>query len=319
MNVNDGRNEYDVVVVGGGAAGLSAALVLTRARRRVAIVDAGQPRNAPAPHMHGFLGSDGLPPAALLSAGRDEVARYGGQHIAGVVTEISPTASSSLRFGVTLHDGRELHARRVLITTGMRDELPDIPGLPERWARDLLHCPYCHGYEVRDQPIGVIGGSPEAVQHAQLIRQWSDDVIFFPHTSTVTAVEREQLTARGISIVGGSITRLVIHGDHLAGVELASGQVVPRTAVFVRPRPVPNIDLLSRLAVASHDNGWVIVDSTGRTSVAGVWAAGNAANPKAQVITAAGEGSAAAIALNADLVQEDIHLAVANLPQRSPN
>src|SRR5262249_13079392 len=154
---------------------------------------------------------------------------------------------------------------------------------------------------VRDQPIGVIGGSPEAVQHAQLIRQWSDDISFFPHTGTLTAIERDQLVARGISVIDGTVTRLVNRGDHLAGVELASGQIVPRTAVSVRPRPIPNNDLLNRLGCASHDNGWIIVDSMGRTSVAGVWAAGNAVNPKAQVITAAGEGSASAIAVNADL------------------
>lgn len=318
--MSDDSNEYDVVVVGGGAAGLSAALVLTRARRRVVVVDAGRPRNAPAAHMQGFLGSDGLAPAALLAAGRDEVARYGGRHIGGVVTNVSPaqTTQAAPRFEVSLQSGDELRSRRILVTTGLRDELPDIPGVHERWGRDLLHCPYCHGYEVRDQPVGVIGGNPEAVQHAQLIRQWSDDVVFFSHTGTPSATERERLAARGIGVVDGTVVRLVIDGDHLAGVELVTGQIVPRAAVFVRPRPVPNNDLLHRLGCAGDDNGWVIVDAVGRTSVAGVWAAGNAANPRAQVITAAGEGSAAAIALNADLVEEDITRAVSVARHRLP-
>src|SRR4051794_36480958 len=173
-------DEHDVVVIGGGAAGLSAARVLSRGRRRVAVVDAGAPRNAPAAHMQGFIGSDGLPPAELLAAARSEVAGYGGHLVSGTVAGVTPRrrtgAHARRRFDVVLADGRTLGARRVLVTTGLRDELPDIPGLRDRWGRDVLHCPYCHGYEVRDQPLGVLGSTPEeialAVGHAHLIRQW---------------------------------------------------------------------------------------------------------------------------------------------------
>ena len=309
-------NEFDVVVVGGGAAGLSAALVLTRARRRVAVVDAGQPRNAPAAHMQGFLGSDGLPPTELLAAGRTEVAGYGGHLLPGTVTGITvqaPSGAAARRsLEVTLEGGRTLRTRRVLVTTGLRDELPDLPGIRERWGRDLLHCPYCHGHEVRDQPLGVLGGTPEALAHAHLVRQWSHDVVFFANGSRLTANEREQLAARTICVVDAPVVRLVVEDDHLTGVELATGQVVPRTAVFVRPRFVPHDDLLTALGCATQDNGWVAVDATGRTSVRDVWAAGNAVNPRAQVITAAGEGSAAAIAINNDLVDEDLPIAVAS-------
>jgi thioredoxin reductase len=314
-------NEFDVVVVGGGAAGLSAALVLTRARRRVAVVDSGQPRNAPAAHMHGFLGSDGLPPAQLLAAGRDEVAGYGGHLISGIATSITSCAGTSAGgcFVVTVEDGRALRTRRVLVTTGLRDEVPDIPGVRERWGRDLLHCPYCHGYEVRDQPVGVLGGNPEAVDHAQLVGQWSNDVVLFTNAATPTDDERQQLVARAIGVIDAPVARLVVEDDRLAGVELDSGQIVPRAAVFVRPRFVPNDDLLTGLGCARHDNGWVRADTAGRTSIPGVWAAGNAVNPRAQVITAAGEGSAAAIDINNDLVMEDISIAVATRRHGQPD
>jgi thioredoxin reductase len=301
---------YDVVIIGGGAAGLSAALVLSRARRRVAVVDAGTPRNAPAAHMHGFLSRDGLPPSDLLAAGRTEVQGYGGRLIDGRVTGIVATAGGGAGFDVSLADGPALRSRRVLVATGLRDDLPDIPGVRERWGRDLLHCPYCHGYEVRDQPVAVLGATADAVEHAQLVRQWSADVVLFPHTDTVPADQRERLEARAIEVVDGPVRRLVVDNDRLSGVELTGGRVVRRTAVFVRPRLVPNNDVLVALGCAVDDRGWVLTDAGGRTTVRGVWAAGNAVNPRAQVITAAGEGSAAAIALNADLIEEDIDIAV---------
>jgi thioredoxin reductase len=297
---------YDVVVVGGGAAGLSAALVLGRARRRVAVVDAGAPRNAPAAHMQGFLSRDGMPPADLLAAGRAEAAGYGVELVEGTVTAIEAG------FVVRLAGGRALQARRILVATGARDELPEIPGVEARWGRDLLHCPYCHGWEVRDQPIGVLGTIPGSVLHAQLVRQWSDDVAFFVHTYELSTVEQGELEARGVQIVRGEVARLVVEDDRLTGVELTDGRVIPRTAVFIRPDIVPHADgLLAGLGCETDDGGFAKVDATGRTSATGVWAAGNAADPRAQVITAAGAGSAAAIAINADLVQDDVARAAA--------
>jgi len=252
--------DYDVVVAGGGAAGLSAALVLARARRTLAVVDAGGPRNAPAAHMHGFLSRDGMPPHDLVAAGRAEVAGYGGSLIDDTVVDVAPG------FHVRLAGGSSLHARRILVATGLRDELPDIPGVRERWGRDLLHCPYCHGYEVRDQPLGVLGGAPEAVQHALLVRQWSPDIVLFPHTDAVGPAQRELLTARGIRIVEGAVARLVVGNDQLQGVELGGGTVIPRAAVFVRPRFVPNADLLTGLGCEVDEHGWVVHDPVGRRS-----------------------------------------------------
>ena len=292
---------YDVVVVGGGAAGLSAALVLGRARRRVAVVDAGAPRNAPAAHMQGFLSRDGMSPADLLAAGRSEVTGYGVEILSDQVAAVEPG------FVVRLAGGRVLNARRILVATGVTDELPDIPGVRARWGRDLLHCPYCHGWEVRDEPLGVLGTLPGSVQHALLVRQWSDDVVFFVHTYELTPDELAQLEARGVRVVHGEIARLVVEADRLTGVELTNGQVVERAAVFVRPGNVPHADgLLRALGCEVNEAGFAVVDATGRTSAFGVWAAGNVVDPRAQVITAAGAGSAAAISINADLVQDDV-------------
>jgi thioredoxin reductase len=292
---------YDVAVVGGGAAGLSAALVLGRARRRVAVIDGGAPRNAPAAHMQGFLSRDGMPPADLLAAGRAEVAGYGVELVDGQVVAIEDG------FIVRLAAGDVLKARRILVATGVRDELPEIPGVRERWGRDLLHCPYCHGWEVRDQPVGVLGTLPGSVQHALLVRQWSDDVAFFVHDYDLSEAELMQLEARGVQIVEGEVARLVVEDDRLTGVALTDGRVVARAAVFIRPGNVPHADgLIAGLGCEVDESGFVRVDGVGRTSASGVWAAGNVVDPRAQVITAAGAGSATAIAINADLVEEDV-------------
>jgi thioredoxin reductase len=301
-------NEYDVVIVGGGAAGLSAALVLGRARRRVLVVDAGSPRNAPAAHMHGFLSRDGMPPADLLETGRREVVGYGGVVREGTVTELVRCGAKG--FQVLLADGERIAARRLLVTTGLRDQLPDIPGVRERWARDVLHCPYCHGWEVRDQPLGVLWGGPHTLHYVQLIRQWADDVVLFAPTDTLTPADHSRLVARAIGVVEGPVARLVVEGDRLTGVELEDGHVVPRSAVFAPPTFVPQSDLLVRLGCEVDGDGWVVTGEAGATTVPGVWVAGNVANPRAQVIVAAGEGSAAAAAINGDLVEEDIRDAV---------
>jgi len=305
-------SQYEIVVIGGGAAGLSAALVLSRARRMVLVVDAGAPRNAAATHMQGYLTRDGIPPADLLDAGRHEVKSYGGDIVDGTVTDLVPDGRSG--FWVLLGDGQRISARRLLVTTGLVDELPDIPGLRDRWARDVLHCPYCHGYEVRGRKLGVLGGTPGAVRYAHVVRQWTHDLVYFTPPGILTTAERTQLLARAIGVVEGTIEQLVIdNSDHLRGLQMYDGCVIPCDDLFVPPHFVPNNDLLLGLGCDVDANTWAVVDSTGRTSVPGVWAAGNVVDPRAQVITAAGAGSAAAIALNADLVEDDVRNAIRDL------
>jgi thioredoxin reductase len=295
---------HDVAIIGGGAAGLNAALVLGRARRRVVVIDAGAPRNAPAAHMQGYLSRDGMPPSELLAAGRAEVRRYGVELVEDRVADAIP--GSTLR----LAGGRTVSARQVLVATGAADLLPEVAGVRERWGRDFLHCPYCHGWEVRDRPLGVLGTGPGSVDHAHLLRQWTDDLVFFTHTAEVSSEERAALRARGVEVVDGPVERLEVLDDRLQAVRLADGRRVAREAVFIRPALVPQApELLAALGCELVDGGFVRTDAEGRTSVPGVWAAGNVTNPRAQVVTAAGEGSAVAIAINTELVEDDVRTA----------
>jgi thioredoxin reductase len=177
----------------------------------------------------------------------------------------------------------------------------------------VLHCPYCHGFELHDRKLAVLGGSPQAAHYAQIVRQWSDDLTYVTPSEILTAAERERLVARGISIAEGTPARILVENERLRGVELDDGRTVSCDALFVPPRFIPNNTLLLDLGCDTDENGWVTTDDNGLTSIRGVWAAGYVANPRAQVITAAGEGSAAAIAINADLVEEDIRDALSTL------
>jgi thioredoxin reductase len=306
--------KYDVVVVGGGAAGLSGALMLGRSRRSVLVVDAGEPRNAPASGVHGFLTRDGTDPAALLQVGREEVRGYGARVLDG---RVASAESVDGGFTVTLEDGRRVGARRLLVTTGLVDELPDVPGVRERWGRDVLHCPYCHGWEVRDQPIGILASGPMAVHQALLFRQLTADLTLFLHTAPQpTDEEAEQLAALGITVVEGEVASLEVHEDRLTGVRLQDGEVVPRDAVVVSPRLAARAGILADLGLETtelpHGLGeYVESDATGLTAVPGVWVAGNVTNPTAQVLASASAGAMAGAVINADLVAEDTREAVA--------
>ncbi|MFE9303005.1 NAD(P)/FAD-dependent oxidoreductase [Streptomyces sp. NPDC006856] len=317
------QQRYDVVIVGGGAAGLSGALTLARARRSVLVIDAGEPRNAPASHIHNYLGRESTPPAELLAIGRGEAAGYGAEIVEGRVASaerLPGDGDGGQGFRVVIEDGRSVEARRLLVTTGLVDELPSVPGLAERWGREVLHCPYCHGREVADRPIGVLATGPLAVHQALMWRQWSDDVTLFVHTGPEpTEEEYEQLAARGVAVVDGEVAGLEIADDRFTGVRLASGRVVPREALVVQARFVARSAVLESLGLkpVPQEMGGVVIgsyipaDPTGATEVPGVWAAGNVTRLTEQVIGAAAAGLMAASAVNGDLIAEDTRLAVA--------
>ncbi len=312
----------DVVVVGGGAAGLSAALMLARARRAVVVIDAGAPRNAPAGGVHGLLGHEGTPPGELLARGRAEVRRYGGTVVDGAVVA---TGRDGDGFTVGLADGRSVRARRLLVTTGLVDELPDVPGLRERWGRDVLHCPYCHGWEVRDRAVGVLASGPMSVHQTLLFRQWTGDVTYFPHTmAPPTPEQAEQFAARGITVVDGEVAAVETVDDRVVGVRMRDGRLVGRDAVVVATRMVARAGFLTDLGLepVQHPNGvgqHIPADPTGRTPVPGVWVAGNVTDLVAQVGAAAAGGATAAAHLNADLVAEDTARAVAAYRDSAPS
>jgi thioredoxin reductase len=309
------NESYDVLVIGGGAAGLSGAVALGRSRRSVLVVDAGEPRNRPAEAVHNFLTRDGTPPAELYAAGRAEVARYGGHVEAGRVTALSRD-DELFRAEV---NGRTVTARRVLVATGLRDELPDVPGLAQRWGIDVLHCPYCHGWEVRDQRVGILATGPGAVHQALLFRQLTPHVTVLQHTAAPFAAEQDgQLSALGIPVIDGLVAQVEVSAGRLAGVRLADGTRVVLDALIVAPRFVANADLLAPFSLAPTEmevGGQVIAtriaaEPTGATSVPGLYVAGNIADPQGQVITSAAAGLMAGAAINMDLVAEDARHAV---------
>ncbi|WP_119726970.1 NAD(P)/FAD-dependent oxidoreductase [Thermomonospora amylolytica] len=316
--------DYEVVVIGGGAAGLSGALTLARARRRVLVIDAGDPRNAPADGVHTYLGREGTPPARLLAIGRDEVTGYGGEIREGTVIRAERLEQGGFR--LTVDDGTTVTAQRLLVTTGLVDELPPVEGLAERWGKDVLHCPYCHGWEVRDQPIGVLATGPLAVHQALLWRQWTEDVTLFRHTAPdFTDEQYEQFAARGIAVVEGEVTGLEVTGDRLTGVRLATGKTIPCRALAVATRLTARAGVLEDLGLSPAGmemNGHVIgtripADPNGATEVPGVWVAGNVTTLNEQVIGAAAAGVRAATMINFDLVTEQTRRAVEER-RRSP-
>ncbi|HZG88630.1 MAG TPA: NAD(P)/FAD-dependent oxidoreductase [Pseudonocardia sp.] len=318
------RESYDVVVVGGGAAGLSGATALARSRRSVLVIDDGTPRNAPADGVHNFLSRDGTPPGELLAAGRAEVTGYGGEVVDCRVTAAEPLDGGGFR--VWTADGTTVRARRLLVTTGVVDELPDVPGLAQRWGRDVLHCPYCHGWEVRDRRIGVLAGSPMVMHQVGLFRQLSQDVTVFLHQQPMLGDdEREQLAARGIALVQGEVAGLEVTDDRLTGVRLASGEVVAVDALAVQTRVTARADVLEPLGLQPADfvvgdhvlGSHVPAGMAGVSSVPGVWVAGNVTEPMAQVMSSAAAGLMAGANINADLVAEDTRAAVAAHRERT--
>ncbi|WP_411073306.1 NAD(P)/FAD-dependent oxidoreductase [Streptomyces sp. cmx-4-25] len=310
----------DVVVIGGGAAGLNGALMLARSRRSVAVIDSGTPRNAPAAAMHGFIVLDGTPPPEILERGREQVRQYGGRIVFGEVAAAEPAAPSAdgdLRFTVTLADDRTLTARRVLVATGLRDVLPEVPGLAEHWGHGVVHCPYCHGWEVRDEPVGILATGPASVHHAWLFRQLTDDLIYFTRGTDLDSDTRARFAARNIRIIETDVEEVIDDdGGALAGVRLTDGTFVGRRVLAVATRMQARTEGLDGLKLPMED----LPDNMGRrfasamagtTETPGVWVAGNATDLTAQIGASAAAGALAGAHINALLATADTDAALA--------
>ncbi|MFF0308623.1 NAD(P)/FAD-dependent oxidoreductase [Streptosporangium sp. NPDC004379] len=317
----------DVVVIGGGAAGLNGALMLARSRRSVVVIDSGSPRNAPAKAMHGFIVLDGTPPPEILRRGREQVRRYGGRVVLGEVASAEPAAPSTdgdLRFTVTLADGHIVAARRVLVATGLKDVLPEIPGLAEHWGHGVVHCPYCHGWEVRDEPIGILATGPASIGHALLFRQLTEDLTYFTQGGDLDEATRARFAARDIRIVDTPVQEVVDDEDGtLAGVRLTDGQVVARRVLAVATRMEARVEGLDGLKLPVEDlpdnMGRRFVSGTaGTTEVPGVWVAGNATDLAAQVGASAAAGALAGAHINRLLATTDTDAALAAAQGETP-
>lgn len=299
----------DVAIVGGSAAGLAAALQLGRQRRSVIVVDSGEPRNAPAAHMHGYLSRDGVAPSELLSIGREEVRRYGGEILAGRVSAVERLDNG--RFGIELVGGHTIVARRVLAATGLADRLPAIEGLAEQWGKDVIHCPFCHGFEVRDRRIVQLVTDATALHPAELFSQLTTHLTLLID-GDVGGAELETFRTGGVRIIGGRARRIVTGADgRVAAVELDDGTRLDADAVAVSPlfnaraEPFTSLGLLP----TPHPSGlgdFVETGATGETAVTGLYAAGNITDPSHQVVQAAADGSRVGASISFSLAHEDL-------------
>jgi thioredoxin reductase len=302
------ETEFELVIVGGGPAGLSAALVAGRARRRVLLVDGGRPRNAAAPEVHTFLTRDGIPPAEFRRIAREQLAVYPTVSFADSLVDNITGEPGALRVSLTgaNANGGAVTARRVLLASGLVDTLPDIAGVADFWGRGVHHCPYCDGYVYRDGRWGVLVDAPALFEHAAFLTAWTADVIVFTNGATsVPDAAADLLRAADVAIEPQPIARLR-GGSHVDAVELTDGRTIPLHAFWVKPKQ-RQTDLVVRLGLALAEDGAVRRDEQGQTSMAGVYAAGDlSAGPMQQAILAAAEGARVTFGINRELVLQGI-------------
>jgi len=291
----------DVVIIGGSYAGLSAALALGRAIRQVVVLDSGQPCNRQTPHSHNFLTQDGSTPAAIAAVAREQVLAY-------PTVQLRPEAAIAAtgadnHFTVTTASGAVVQARKLLFATGIRDLMPALPGFAECWGISAIHCPYCHGYEYRWEPTGILANGDVAAEMGVLIRNWTDKLTIFTNgPATLTPEQRQRLADRGISIEETPVRKLLHQAGHLTQLDLADGRALPLAALYARLPFEQHCALPSDLGCTHSETGYLTVDNFQKTSVPGVYAAGDATNPMRAVGAAVAAGMMAGAMLNRELI-----------------
>ncbi|MBS1581899.1 MAG: NAD(P)/FAD-dependent oxidoreductase [Bacteroidetes bacterium] len=295
---------HDVLIIGGSYAGLSAALALGRSLRRVLVIDGGAPCNRTAPASHNFLTHDGTPPAAIARAARAQLAHY--PHVELMSGQVAEVSGADGHFMALTNDGRRLAARKVLLATGVTDLLPELPGFADCWGISVLHCPYCHGYEVHGLPLGVRGNGDLGFEFARLVRNWSGALTLFTDgPSTLSAGRQAALGTAGVRIEEVPLARIVHTAGQVAAIALADGRDIPVAALFARV-PFALNGLTAALGCALTPTGHVAVDEMSRTSIPGVYAAGDLTTPLRSVAAAVGSGNRAGAFINHALIAEEL-------------
>jgi len=297
------NNTFEVVIVGGSYAGLAAGMALGRSMRRVLIVDGGKPCNAQTPHSHNFLAHDGHTPAHISAVGREQVLAYPTIH--WLSDEVRDASGSNLDFQIEMVSGKKISAKKLLFATGIKDQLPEIEGINDCWGISAIHCPYCHGYEYRDMPTGLLINGEMAFEKARLIHQWTKQLTVFTNgTSTISTTQLEQLAARGITVVETPVNRIVHTDGLLSHVKLSDGTMVALKALYIAAPFVQHCLIPAKLGCELLPSGHIKVDEFQKTTVPGVSAAGDNATKFRSVASAVAAGTVAGAFINHELITE---------------
>lgn len=296
---------YDAIIIGGSYAGLSAALTLGRSLRTVLVIDAGKPCNRQTPHAHGYLTRDGTAPAELMAIAREQLQQYPSVELwpDTVVTAVQEMDT----FVITTGEGMSFRSRKLVLATGVVDIMPDLPGFAECWGRSVLHCPYCHGYEVHGQPLGLLGNGEAGYEMATHIQQWSNQLTLFTNgPSTLTTTQRQVIDQLGIAVIETPIVAIEHEQGFLSALRLEDGDSVALKAVFARVPFRHHTDLAAQLGCTLTEAGLIEVTEFGQTTVPGVFAAGDVTTPFRQLAMAVTKGAFAGVFINKELIAETL-------------
>lgn len=299
------ENHYDVGIIGGGPAGLNAALVLGRARKNVILIDNDQPRNGVTHASHGFITRDGVTPAEFRRIAYEEVLRYPSvRHRKDEAADIQRTGQG---FRIRTSSGGEMYTRRLILSAGLKDELPDIQGVRDFYGKSIFVCPFCDGWEMRDQPLALISNLPGVVHGAKLLYNWSKDIVVCTNGGqSIPDDQRFLLASRGIRIVDSKVAALTGREGKLEEVHFEDGTSIARSGAFIGVNQRPSVNFAQELGYETEESGAITTDELGRTTVAGLYAAGDSAYVMpSQLIYAAATGSKAAMAVMADILEEE--------------